>query len=352
MHESWNPPTTALGWLGSLLRGIFLYGVSLYILTGLVYLGFRLTTGESSVVVTLGNILLHWFLLLSVGLLVVALLVRAWWHSAALLGFALAFVLMYGGLFLPGTPTSAAPPVRGTLRLLTYNTANRYTHPEELVALLRREDADVVGLVELSAASADEITMHLRDLYPYRVVRGEGVPGKALLSKYPFVTWEVFTLQTDRPNIHATLDVDGQLVDVFVAHPPSPDLSRSLNFYATDPNNIIEVQALLARVDPARPTVMLGDFNFTDQSIAHRTIRQAGFADAYQQAGRGFGGTVYGRSVRISRRLRWYAWRDPAIARIDYVFFSAPHFRAVSAATGEPIRSDHKPVRATLQVWR
>ncbi|MEO0565492.1 MAG: endonuclease/exonuclease/phosphatase family protein [Chloroflexota bacterium] len=352
MHESWHLPTTTLGWFGSLLRGVFLYGTNLYILTGLVYLVFRFTTGESSVVVTLGNILLHWFLMLSLGLLVVALLMRAWWHSGVLLGFVAAFMLLYGGLFLPGSPASAAPPVNANLRLLTYNTANRYTHPEELTALLRRVDADVVGLVELSAASADEINIHLRDLYPYRIVRGEGVPGKALLSKYPLVGWDVFTLQTERPNIQATINVNGQQVDVLVAHPPSPDMSRSLNFYATDPNNLIEVQALLERVDMNRPTVMLGDYNFTDQSAAHHLVRQAGFVDAYQQVGRGFGGTVYGRSVRINRQLRWYAWRDPAIARIDYVFFSAPHFRAVSAITEEPIRSDHKPVVAELQLWR
>lgn len=331
-----------------IFRGMFLFGAALYVLAGAVYALCRLTVGERVVVVTLGNVFLHWFLLLSLLLLPVALLMRVWWMSGALGGFLAAFVALYGGLFLPPSATVRAQGGM-PLRVMTYNTAAFYTHPDDLIALLRELDADVVALVELNKINADRLERDLANAYPYRVLEGGGTHGKGLLSRYPIGEHNVFQIATDRPNIHAVLQVGQAHVNVYVVHPPSPDFNRRLNFYTPDPANRAEIEHLIAEAPGNTPALLLGDFNFTDQSPVYRIIRRQGYQDAFREAGYGFGGTFHQRAFPVGGGRSIWLWRDPAVARIDYVWHSS-HFTAARAFVGSANRSDHAPVIADLRL--
>jgi endonuclease/exonuclease/phosphatase family metal-dependent hydrolase len=102
-----------------------------------------------------------------------------------------------------------------------------------------------------------------------------------------------------------------------------------------------------------RPTIVLGDFNTTDQTANYRLVADR-LIDVHQAVGRGFGFTFPDFSQARSLDLPWYT--GPLLAagpvvRIDHIFASQ-HFVprqafVVPVASG----SDHRPVIATLS-WR
>lgn len=338
-----QPPTLLL----LMLRRMWLVGTDVYLLAALIYVLFRITVGDESVVITLGNIFLPWAMLPAWVLLPVLLALSAWRRAAAVGLIVAAFLMLFGGLFLPNVATVRAAHNDTLMKIITFNSAGRYTHPEDLIAYINAENPDIMALIELSPDNAAVIDDTLSALYPHRVVVGDGVGGKALLSRYPIIQSESFTLRTDRPNIEAMLQTPSGPMTVFVAHPPSPDFTRSLNFYAPDPDNRAEIDMLLARADATPPTLLLGDFNITDQSAAYASIRQAGYTDSFREVGFGFGTTYHQHALGVGGGRYIWLWRDPAIVRIDYIWHS-DHFRTLTAQVGPNLRSDHRPVSAHL----
>lgn len=82
-----------------------------------------------------------------------------------------------------------------------------------------------------------------------------------------------------------------------------------------------------------RPFIVCGDFNSTPNQWMYRHL-SAGLQDAFRVAGEGWGAT--------------YPARLPLV-RIDYVL-AGPAWRVVEAAVGPRHFSDHRPVRAVLQL--
>lgn len=307
------------------------FGILFYAAAMLVYLLCRVIVGERLVVVMLGNIFLHWLLLIAVFLLPWALLLRMWRHGGVLAVFAFAFVVIYGGRFVPYAHTRAMPD----LRVMTFNTAAFYTSPDALVNYLAQSDVDIIALIELGELNGQVISEALLQDYPYQVIRGKDVAGKAILSRYPIVGQDVFTLRTQRPNLEAQVQVGQQTITVYAVHPPAPDEQRGLNFYVVDPDNGAEIDMLLQRVDALVPTLLLGDFNTTEHSPAYRHMRRAGLADAYRTAGFGFGDTYFVRGLPLTR--------------IDYIWHT-PHLIPVYAHVGERLGSDHAAVIADFRL--
>jgi endonuclease/exonuclease/phosphatase family metal-dependent hydrolase len=89
-----------------------------------------------------------------------------------------------------------------------------------------------------------------------------------------------------------------------------------------------------------RPFVVAGDFNMPSRGWLHRQFRQR-FADAFAEAGRGYGLTFPGYS---SNPLTGFGpW-----LRLDYVFCSRD-FRPVQCVTERGRRSQHRAVAASLE---
>src|SRR6266566_105530 len=79
---------------------------------------------------------------------------------------------------------------------------------------------------ELSPRNAAWLEHSLEEAYPYRVLRGEYISGKGLLTRYPLVAWEHFALASGRPNIAARVAIEEQEVTVYVTHPPPLTIRR------------------------------------------------------------------------------------------------------------------------------
>jgi vancomycin resistance protein VanJ len=224
-------------------------------------------------------------------------------------------------------------------RVMTFNTANDFIAPADLVDMLRESNAAIAGLQELGERNAAALDMSLRDVFPHRWLYGEHIRGKAFLSRFPIVDLEHFDLPSGRLYIHATIDMNGLGVQVFVAHLPPGDYRK---LQAIDPVALVDLELLLGRVDAGQPTLLLGDFNVVTRSRIYRRIRRAGFVDTFRVAGRGPGFTYPTRHAHRPIPL-------PRLMRIDYIW-ATQHFRPVRSWVARGMGSDHQAVVAELEL--
>ncbi len=273
----------------------------------------------------LASILVPFLLLAALPFVLFGLLVRSRVTLAAGAILGLIFAAMFGGRFLPGLPgADAAAP---TLRVLTYNLGAERLDPAVAFQVFDQVQADVIGLQELTPATARALSA--RGDYPYQLVDPYG-PTTGLLSRYPILASQLYHSPHGRSFWGAVLDWNGQAVTVFNLHPPSPSVRvrhglptgvdmRRTDRYLQDALSVIGA--------PAGPVIVLGDFNSSDQSRTYLRVRQT-FSDAFASAGHGFGFTW--------PNLR----RFMPVVRIDYVFFSDA-LRARDAYVGCESSSDH-----------
>ena len=223
------------------------------------------------------------------------------------------------------------------LTALTFNTANDFVAPEDLIVLLSHSGADIVGLQELGERNAAALAHCLEESYPYRILHGAYINGKGLLSCHPILAWERFSLASGRPYIEARLAVGEQVVTVYVVHAPPGDIRR---LEVLSRNGARDIRMLLERAPLETPTLLLGDFNIVPGSHSYRVLRAAGLIDTFRQAGTGWGATSPTRYQSVPIPL-------PRLVRIDYIWATA-HFVPLISAVGPHVGSDHVPVICTL----
>jgi endonuclease/exonuclease/phosphatase family metal-dependent hydrolase len=222
--------------------------------------------------------------------------------------------------------------------VMTYNIGNGLVKPERLAALLQGVPADIVALQEVTRAQAEALKSAERD-YAYQAVHGSGIPGKAILSRFKIVETEPLVLYPERPDFRVTLEVQSRRLNVFIAHPLPPRIhSTGFHFKHGTRTQIMRLGEMASTGDAS---VLMGDFNMTDQHEQYAMLRQRGLTDAFRAAGRGAGLTL---------PLRWGGIRLIPVVRVDYIWHSA-HFNTHAAWLGQDAGSDHVPVLARLG-WR
>jgi vancomycin resistance protein VanJ len=334
VHSRRKPVTRAL-----------LVGIDLYSGTVFLYFILRLIGKPRIWLVDAANLVLPWVLLISVPLLILASIKRSRRHILATGIIVAAFVVLYGGLFIPPAPKSGrcAAPSAGCLpvAVMTVNSGTGLADPDSLAAVLRDSGADLIGLQELSEEQADRIEADLSGDYPYQVLYPLGFGGRGLISRYPITSHYLFYPKKEYlPYLIATVDANGTPLTVIVYHiKPAVFLvqgleTRLLPEWPTD-------EAFIGMAQSLAPTVILGDFNTVDQSDKYHQLRQAGFTDAFREAGWGFGLTF------PSRAGGWRNLPDFPLLRIDYIWVTGD-IEVSRAWVGDRTGSDHLPVQAEL----
>lgn len=306
------------------------------------FLLLRGLVGESWSVIALFNSFAHLLFIPALLLMPLALLLRRRLLIAILLPVLLLFVLDYGVTFT-SRPAHAAD---NELRLLTYNLKAQTHNLDPALSVIRDIDADVVALQEVSTEMAARIKSDLIEMYPYQALHpqtGNPIPGQAVLSRWPLLAdtyWRVY-LAAQR----VTLDIDGQPVTVYNAHPMQPMQPDGFSMRGQDIDDILE------RADAETvPLLLVGDFNMSDQSDDYRRVA-ADYHDSYRAAGWGLGFTfpadlpfLGAGAAQPPGLVRHF----PALVRLDYVFHDA-YFETLTAEVWpERGGSDHLPVVATL----
>lgn len=219
---------------------------------------------------------------------------------------------------------------------------------QRIADVIRDSGADVVGLQEVdrhySARSqwADQ-PAELAAMLGYDVVFGANIDnpapagstdrvqyGTAILSRYPIMSSENTPLFTSpglepRGLLHAEIDVDGVIVDVYSTH-----LNNRLQS-----DRMQETADIVEIVGDEEPAIVVGDVNALP-GAPELAILDHTYTDAWTVAGRGDGFT--------------YSAEDPH-ARIDNIYVT-DSVRPVLARvlTDEPEAADHLPVLGRLVV--
>jgi endonuclease/exonuclease/phosphatase (EEP) superfamily protein YafD len=224
------------------------------------------------------------------GLALLVLAVCGWrsagrWRAAARVGavvaaLGLALHLVWASGPYVGTATASA--AGDTLRVMTVNLRVGHADPARVVATAVDHRVDVLVMEEVTpGALAGMRAAGLAEAFPHRVGRARsGGKGTLVLSRLPVSGAR--PLDTGfggyRMDLHAG---DGLLVGLVAVHvrPPTGDARG----WAADLNAVRS-----AAVAEDGPTMVVGDFNATDDHLPMRELRGRGFDDAAVQARSGW----------------------------------------------------------------
>lgn len=242
----------------------------------------------------------------------------------------LALAALALGRVLPwyfGGQAAAAEAPRAWTRVLLANVNYANRDHGRLLALVEREDPDVVALVEVTGRWLRQLEP-LRRAYPHHhEAPGEHAVGLALYSRRPIDRARTLALPGEAisPAIAATLATAAGPVEFVLVHTTAP-LGAD---YIRRRNAQVAALARHARDAPA-PVVLAGDLNLTMWNAAYRPLAEVGGLHN-ARAGHGVGPT-------------WPAL-GPLGVPIDHVLAS-PGVRLRNFRVLERIGSDHLPVSA------
>jgi endonuclease/exonuclease/phosphatase (EEP) superfamily protein YafD len=313
-----------------------------------VWLALSLLTGDLFAPVALANLLaVYLFLPLPLELLSAWLTRRAELWIATLAAL-LAFLWLFGGLFVPSP--SAAAATGPALRVLTFNALGYAANPASQVEMIGSQDADVVFLQELNPALAALLASELAEQYPYQALDPQpGVHGMGVLSKYPLSpTGE--TLPLDWVGEPQVLEMawQGQRVTLVNFHMIPSTLGTLAMLSEQSRYRQAQAQAMIDLAKRRGPLIAAGDANTSPTSQAYRIL--AGYLqDAWAEAGFGLGHTFPGSDGPGSSRPSLAGISVPMwLARIDYIFASPQWQVATASAAPFDGVSDHRGVVAEM----
>jgi len=265
----------------------------------------------------------------------------------------LLFLYLYGGLFLPNRLPAYQTEPR-PLHLMTFNmwAGTRGTNTARII--IDRGLPDIVALQEVSYGMQSTIEKTIGNYYPYQSFNHSGRGGLAVLSRYPLqrlssdMLIDLFCSQ-----YRVTVDATHQF-RLYNCHPYSTHVTYPTGRWRALANQVEEsfrLRTLLGErltkeiQSHGEATIVLGDFNTTDQSDAYHHLTTV-LSDAHRASGWGFGHT-FPAGTALFRKPPVL----PRLVRIDLILYS-PAFVALQSAGGSTYgKSDHLPVRAVL-AWR
>ncbi len=256
------------------------------------------------------------------------------------------------GLFLPvlvfsllqPAPPSGEPHTGDSLRVVTFNIHSSYStqgvqDPEGIARVIEAHQPDIVALQEVSRGwlldGSTDLAAWLANRLKMQVIfQGTADPvwGNALLTRLPILESDSAPLP-----LAGTRLPRGYLWAAIDAGWPEPLLVIVTHLHHIESEHgprLAQVPVLLEFWNERPYSILLGDLNSEPDYEEMQMIGDAGFVDAWAEAGKGPG-------------LTWPAV-DP-FERIDWIWHT-PDLHAVEAAIQDTSVSDHLPLFASLEV--
>lgn len=196
---------------------------------------------------------------------------------------------------------------------------------------LRRQNADIILIMENDAAWTDALSAALDAEYPHSMkIPQDNTYGMALWSRLELVDVERNELAGGgTPSIRARIRrADGSLPTLFAVHPRPPHPGQDSGQRDAE----LMLLADLVR-QSGRPTIVVGDFNDVAWSRVTETFQRLGQV-IDPRVGRGF----YASFDAKNPLMRW---------PLDHVFHT-DDFGVISFETGPGVGSDHFPLEVEL----
>jgi endonuclease/exonuclease/phosphatase (EEP) superfamily protein YafD len=236
------------------------------------------------------------------------------------------------------TPQPAGPGP--SLRVMTYNVNYGIAGDAETIALIRDSHADVVFLQETSAGWQQALDAAVAGVYPQRAFHHwAGAGGLGVLSRVPiedgglllpegegwFPGWRLVVRTSFGPV---------QVLSVHLHPPVSEGGSFVAGYFTTASTREAEIARFYAHLDPALPTLVVGDFNEADgRAVRYLTAR--GLRSALPE--------FHPKAITWTWPTSVMTLRD----RLDHVFYDA-RLEPLSAEVLAHGQSDHFPIVAVL----
>lgn len=326
-----------------------------YVVGLLLWEGVGLTPAGSWWVYELLNIFALWLNLTWLLILLIFLPLAGRVASLCLIIPIALFGWEYGELFLPRQMAVQGVP----LRVMTANLLINNGNTSAVVATVMEQLPDVLLVQELGHPMATQLAEALMQRYPHQIIERNNSPaGLGILSRYPVS----FALSPDFLSEscscqRVTLDLLGRPVTIVHVHPPQPMIRYArwgpillpAGFDVDDTQRPLRaaIRGLGAPDTLSEPVILVGDFNTSDRQPFYGEVRRR-FADAYREAGWGFGFT-FPNAPFDPHLFGTHSVNLPLIplARIDYVLHNDA-WVTVAAQTGDMPGSDHRFLVADL----
>ena len=219
-----------------------------------------------------------------------------------------------------------------TFKLLVYNVFQENRQVEKCLALIMRQQPDLVILVETDSWWESQLRP-LNDQYPHRVLKPlDNTYGMLLYSKFELVHPEVkFLIERDIPSIHSRVNLpSGDSFFLYCVHPQPPVPQENPRATERDAELLTVAKAAASS---KLPVIVAGDLN--DVAWSYTTelfMKISGLLDP--RRGRGFYNTFHAGHW-------WLRWP------LDHIFCSK-HFLLSDLRRLRPAGSDHFPILVEL----
>ena len=214
-----------------------------------------------------------------------------------------------------------------SFRLMNFNVLSSNRRYDDVIAYLRKQDADFVFLLEASPGW-EPYLKKMKDLYPHQKHEIQaGNFGIALLSKTPFQKVAVSEYSPSIASIDALVLVGGKRVRLIGTHPYPPINGKVSRLRNSHMQNL--AQSITTEASDAK-TIVAGDFNMTPWSPHFRDFLEVS----------GLEDSAKGKGVQPT----WYVLPSFCFGiPIDHVCFDKS-FRVDARLVGPELGSDHRPV--------
>ena len=231
------------------------------------------------------------------------------------------------------------------MTVMTYNLNFGMAGDEETIDVIRKANADVVFLQETNEQWERALVRELGAIYPHRRFHGpDGIVagGVGLLSKHAFNERSKDLVPSPNgwfPGWRVVIDSPLGAMQVLDVHlrPPLTDKGAFLSgYFSTKPLRRAEIETYAKTLDPALPTLVVGDFNEDEGGSAVAFLEERGMKSALP-------------AFEPSQRTwHWQTSLGEVGTRLDHVVYDEKSFVALDAHVIEAGRSDHFPVVVTL----
>jgi len=253
-----------------------------------------------------------------------------------------ATVVLASTLLVPKAVAHPDPPAAGGGIALTIVLANLYLanpEPDRAIGQLLASGADVLVMTELTpqlVATFDRLGGAAA--FPARVhpdpIDGEYALG--VFSRRPLGDARIEQHQLLRVVV-ATWARGGSSLTIRAVHPDAPSTRAGFRRWR---RQLATLRGLDAQ--STGPTIVIGDLNGGSFQVPYERLLRGRFRDAHMVLGRALTPS-WGVAAWLPR------WVPTLVARLDHLLVS-PEIRVVDIGDLDPVGSDHRPLRAVIQL--
>lgn len=246
----------------------------------------------------------------------------------------------------PSRISRTAPPNTPELRVMTYNVNYGLAGDPQTLAAIKSRAVDLVLLQETNEAWETLIRAdpELLASYPHMAFYHCCLAGGlGLLSKEPIKEQQHLEQIDWFPALIAVIGSpvgDVQVLNVHLRPQISDSGSVISGYFSTPEIRKAEITAFSKHLDPKLPTLVVGDFNESEDGDAIEILEARGFA------------TVLPEFQPSADTWRWNTSLGEISTRLDHIVYDQKKLEPLDARVLSEGRSDHLPVVATFVLAR